>query len=396
MAIMAKEIVNINVLKVLIIVCLVSFVFGELIRFSIFGIETKLLDLTVALTFGFWLIYSFLKKRISKTIYAPALIFSIYCLWTLLINLKFLDLNQGIVSFAYLLRWVGYASLFTIVSSFDREFKDTIKSYLIFIGAIIVTAGFIQFTFYQSLRNLFYLGWDEHLYRMFSVFLDPNFAGAFFVLYFLFLLDLIFENLKNKKKLLIYSFLSVCTFLAILLTYSRSAFIMLIVGAVMFFILKRRPIYIVILVFLFVVLTFLLPKAYKTEGTNFLRIVSSEARFDSARLAFNIFKDNPVFGVGFNSYKFARQRYGSKISVTSHADATTDNSYLFILATTGIIGLILYLSIWYKLIKSNKKLSLFIPSTVSIFVGSLFINGLFYSFIMFWVWIVAGIMDNNE
>ena len=383
MASMAKEIINNKGLKALIIVCLVFFAFGEIIRLPFFGVEIKLLDLAVALTFSFWLIYLFLKKKISKALYSPILIFSAYCILTLLINLRFLDLSQSVISFSYLLRWVAYASIFSIVSNFDQKFKDRVKTSIIFVGAVIITIGYIQFIFYQNLRNLFYLGWDEHLYRMFSVFLDPNFAGAFFVLYLLFLLDQLFNNFKDRIKLLLFSFLSIATLLAILLTYSRSAFIMLIIGIATFLIFKRKPIYIFGLVFLFVILTFFLPKAYKTEGTNFFRTVSSEARLDSARLAFTIFKDNPILGVGFNSYKFSRQRYGSRASDVSHADATTDNSFLFVLVTTGIIGFLIYVNIWIKLLKLNIKSALFISSTVAIFAGSLFVNSLFYSFIIF-------------
>ena len=393
---MAKEIIKNKGLKALIIVCLVSFVFGEIIRLPIFGIEVKLLDFSVALAFGFWLIYLFLNKKISKALYPPILIFSAYCLFTLLINLRFLDLSQSIISFSYLLRWVAYASIFSIVSNFDQKFKDKIKTSIIFVGAVIVTIGYIQFIFYQNLRNLFYLGWDEHLYRMFSVFLDPNFAGAFFVLYLLFLLDQLFKNFKDRMKLLLFSFLSIATLLAILLTYSRSAFIMLIIGIATFLILKRKPVYIFGLVFLFVILTFFLPKAYDTEGTNFLRTVSSEARLDSARLAFTIFKENPIFGVGFNAYKYARQRYGSTISETSHADATTDNSFLFVLATTGVIGLAAYIFMWFKLLKENKNSALILSSSIALFAGSLFVNSLFYSFIMYWMWIILGLRENNE
>ena len=68
-------------------------------------------------------------------------------------------------------------------------------------GSLIVLLGFIQLMFYPALRNLYYLGWDEHLYRMFSTFLDPNFAGAFFVLFTLFVIDMSLRYKKEFKNL---------------------------------------------------------------------------------------------------------------------------------------------------------------------------------------------------
>ena len=115
--------------------------------------------------------------------------------------------------------------MFAFILSQNKDFKSLVKKLIIFIGIFIVGLGFIQFLFYQSLRNLFYLGWDEHLYRMFSIFLDPNFAGAFFVLYyFLFVLNILIDSLKINKIFFIFhwsyfTFYLDCNFL----TYSRSA-----------------------------------------------------------------------------------------------------------------------------------------------------------------------------
>ena len=55
---------------------------------------------------------------------------------------------------------------------------------LLFSGLVIVGLGFVQYFFYLGLRNLYYLGWDEHLSFIFQL-LDPNFAGAFPALFFI-------------------------------------------------------------------------------------------------------------------------------------------------------------------------------------------------------------------
>jgi len=76
------------------------------------------------------------------------------------------------------------------------------------------------------------------MFRMFSVFLDPNYTGSFLVLYFLFIGDLIYKRKKQHKYLIA---IFILTLIAIFLTFSRSALLMLIVGSsVYLFIIKRK------------------------------------------------------------------------------------------------------------------------------------------------------------
>ena len=232
---------------------------------------------------------------------------------------------------------------------------------------------------------------------MFSIFLDPNFAGAFFVLYFLFLLNLIFENYKNKKLQLTYGFFSVLTLISVFLTYSRSAFVMLVIGVCTFLVLKKKIKYIALVIFVFVLVTLVLPKAYKTEGTNFLRTASSEARIGSFYQAMGIFEKNPVLGVGFNAYRYAKNRYGLTFGnwQESHSDAGADNSFAFVLATTGIVGFGAFVFMWYRILALRKNSALIMASVIALSVNSLFINSLFYVFFLFWIWIIMGIKENK-
>ncbi len=386
-----------GILKILFILSLLSFPFGEIIRIPIFSVEVKLLDIVVATLFLTWIVISILKKRISKIIFLPIIAFSVAGGVSLLYNLRFLSLSEFLVSFSYLVRWVGYASIFSIVSSFDKKFRSKIENFIFFLGLITVILGYIQYLFYSSLKNLYYLGWDEHLYRMFSIFLDPNFAGAFFVLYFLFLLNLIFENYKNKKLQLTYGFFSVLTLISVFLTYSRSAFVMLVIGVCTFLVLKKKIKYIALVIFVFVLVTLVLPKAYKTEGTNFLRTASSEARIGSFYQAMGIFEKNPVLGVGFNAYRYAKNRYGLTFGnwQESHSDAGADNSFAFVLATTGIVGFGAFVFMWYRILALRKNSALIMSSVIALFANSLFINSLFYVFFLFWIWIIMGIKENK-
>ncbi len=387
-----------GILKLAFIISIFFFAFGEVVRIPFAGFSIKLIDIGIIAFSSWWVLFrvkNLNKAKINKKLGVPVVIFSSIALISLLLNTMFLNANELLVSFLYFIRWVAYASIILIIPEFDKPFKKLIVRLLICIGFLTVVLGYLQYLFYPSLRNLYYLGWDEHLYRMFSVFLDPNFAGAFFVLYFLFLLNILTESIKKKTNL--FSFflgeVSFLTLIAIFLTYSRSALLMLMVGSFVFLVLNARRSLAILVIVLLLVMTILLPKAYETEGTNFFRIVSSEARLGSAKQAIEIFKESPLIGAGFNAYRYAKDRYGFDPSMLekSHADAGTDNSFLFLLATTGVAGFFGYLFMWFKIIKINIKSKVIIVSVSALFVDSLFINSLFYSFLMFWIWTLVGL-----
>lgn len=387
-----------GLLKVLFLINFPAFIFGEVIRVSVFNIEIRFLDVTSVILFIFWSTYCVRNKEISRIIRFPILLFIIFAFASLMLNFLKLSIDQFAISMLYFLRWTAYAGFFYIAVGFDKDFKYLIKKMLLFSGVVVVLLGYIQYFFYNDLSNLYYLGWDEHLYRMFSVFLDPNFAGAFFVLYLLFVINEIFKIKYDKFKLFIYGVLAVSTLIAILLTYSRSAFLMLIVGIGLFLFLKQKTLLIFGIIFIFAILTLLLPKAYKTEGTNFFRTVSSEARIGSYYQGISIFKESPIYGVGFNAYRFAKERsisIAAKPNIGSHADSSNDNSFIFVLATTGVFGLTVFIYMWYRLLKLNKKSAVIISSVIALFVNSLFINSLFYTPLLFWIWTLMGIKENK-
>lgn len=384
-----------GILKKLFILVIFLFPLGEIIRID-FGnsVMIKPLDIGIAILVVSWVIVKFFKRQKIKqaNILIPLVLFATSGLFSLIVSNLRLSLSEFSISFSYLVRWVTYAGIFFIVLDFDEDFKKKISNLLIFIGSLIVGLGYVQYFFYSNLRNLFYLGWDEHMYRMFSVFLDPNFAGAFFVLFFLFLISLFL-----KKKSILIGMLSMLTLGAVFLTFSRSALIMLIISSILLFILMNKKIWVAILLgIVFVVLT-VSSKYFNIENINLFRIVSSEARLNSAKKAIEIIGAHPILGVGFNAYRYAKldiNMRNNSLYLVSHADAGVDNSFLFVLATTGIVGFTLYLFLWFRILKIASILA--IASIAGVFVDSMFINSLFYSFIMLWIWIILALSIKNH
>lgn len=405
-----------KIVQIFFLLFLISISFGEVARFDFGnGVAFTLADISL-----FFLLLSWIVIRNKKILQAagncffikPLLIFAIVCFISLAVNYKSLNPTAFIVSFLYLIRFLFYAGIFFVVKSFSSEMKKISVFALIILAAVLDFWGYIQYFFYPSLRNLYYLGWDEHLYRLFSVFLDPNFAAVIFAGNFFFLLSIIFTLKKNqprfnrsqKIKKIFISALCLLTFIAAIMTYSRSGIVMLVVSSFCFLFLIGKKKWPVTLALILLIFTIFLSKTHQSEGTNFLRTASVNARIKSMQRGLQIFKDHPVLGVGFNSYRYAQQRYGYKQSavLSNHAGAGVENSYIFILATTGAVGFAAFLFFWEKILQFiYRKISeiktvnkyyyqAFFSVIIGLLVNAFFINSLFYPFVLIYVWMFLG------
>lgn len=396
-------------LKILCIFIFLTFPLGEIFRIDLGNnIAIRPQDALIGVTVVFGLIFLNYKSFFKTTFFKPIILFSSIGAFSLIVNSPSLNYQQFLASFLYLLRWVSYAFIYFIITRFDKSYKRLILILMFVNGLLILTAGYTQYFLYPNLRNLYYLGWDEHNYRMFSVYLDPNFAGAFFVLFFLFIVGLIHIYLRAKRRNYAIALvaISILTLAAVFLTYSRSAILMLVAGLSAYLILIGKKKYLLLLFIAITTIILFLTPTYNKENTNLLRTTSSFARVETYNNSLKIIKDHPFFGIGFNAYRYAQESYGMrkvKTKFPSHADAGVDNSFLFVLATTGILGLLSYLFMWKKILnrafyifkkKHNVFSILLISSSLGLFVNSFFINSLFFPSIMLWMWILIGMIED--
>jgi len=83
---------------------------------------------------------------------------------------------------------------------------------------------------------------------------------------------------------------------------------------------------------------------------------SEAGRVELYKLAFNEGLKNPVFGVGLDNFREVRsgQRFGSKVGTYAHSN------YMEVMVSTGIIGLMIYISIYvsmlFKLFRLRKAI----------------------------------------
>src|SRR3989344_4884353 len=215
-----------NIVRIFFLILLFLFPFGELLRFSITNdLAVSIIDIIIFSIVVLWFLFTKKKLITTQPLSYGIFGFILASVFSLAINSVNYEISEFFTSFLYLLRWISYACLYFVVSEFDLQFKKKIVKFMVAAGGIFVVFGFIQYFFYPNLRNLYYAGWDEHLYRMFSTFLDPNFAGAFFVLYLFFIAGLFFKEKENKTRAF-FIVVGITTVIAIFLTYSRSAYIM--------------------------------------------------------------------------------------------------------------------------------------------------------------------------
>ena len=340
-----------KIVKILLVLLLFAFPIGQIGRVELGGGANILLnDIVVCIVVAAWIIKKLWMKEVFATreLTRPVLFFSLAALISLAINNSKFSSTEILVSFLYLLRWVVYAGLYFVARDFPEKFQQKILLGLIVAGTVTTLLGFFQYILYPDLRNLYYAGWDEHLYRLFSTFLDPNFAGAIFVLTFILAVSFL---LRPRKQLTRFPFaLSgvavVLSFVGLLLTYSRGSFLSVLIAVLLLLFLKGKKKLIVVFMAVLVSGIILLPKHLQSEGVKLLRTVSIEARLESMQHALMIFEKNPIVGVGFNTYRYSQFQEGfiTREEVRqSHAAAGVDNSFLFVLVTTGIVGFAFFL-----------------------------------------------------
>lgn len=356
--------------------------------------DTKIYLFDLVLGF-FVLIGVFYFLLVRKRLFLPKrvwvfLAFSLFALLTLVVRAPFLSISEIFASAAYLLRFFGY--LFCALIVYNLLFQELLSDRALIwsilgLALFISLAGFIQLSILPDFTALATsLGWDPHKNRLASTFFDPNFTGGFLALTLAFL----FEKLSGKQKYLLLPIL-----LALVLTFSRSSWAMLAVIIFVYGVWKYRKL--LILAFF---IAFLAYFAVPRIQTRLIGITdpadSAHFRLISWKNALTIAKDNLLLGVGFNTFRYAQKEYGffEAGKLGGHSGAGADSSFLLVLATTGVAGVVLFLGGYTgALVEAHCSAPLYnahlplMASLLGLCVHAQFVNSLFYPQIMF-LWLI--------
>ncbi len=330
----------------------------------------------------------FFDRAQNDRVFVPFIVFTAIAFLSWLIN-YFRFGTESLIGLGYWFRWILLAAplFFPFLTNRKSQITDHLRKSLI----IFALFGLIQYLIFPDLTQLKYFGWDDHYFRLIGTLLDPNFMGILIVIG----LGLEFKRVKC-------SFLRKLFYLITLgFTYSRASWL---AWLVLLFSYTVREIFTkpikedIFLVFRTLVRSFKVPVFYfwliasaiifillprpKGEGGNLARTASISGRLHSYQQAWEIVKESPILGVGFNNYRLALKQMDFEIEniEINNAAAGADNSFLFVWATSGIFGLIAFG--W--LVFSLRPIWLILP----IVVHSFFNNTLFFPWVLIYIWAI--------
>lgn len=392
-------------IKYFLVALLLSLIPGQLIRIQLNqNSAVTLTDILVLFTIITFFAYVIVNK---KTMLVPGKIFLFGGLFTIsaiassVFALTKLQFSEVLISSLFIIRLVSYFLLSVVITTFIK--KTEIKSWLkllMLVAAVFTFIGFLQLLFFPDLTSLEQYGWDPHVSRLVSTTLDPNYTGGLLVIF-----SALSVSLYLYKKKIVYLFLTCVFTLALLLTFSRSSYLAyLIAMSLIGFIKSPRLIVIAFILFLISFISFVQIRE-RIVGA-FLIDKTANARIESWQKAIVIFMDNPVFGVGFNTYRYAQVEHGfipSEDGGGGHSGGGVDSTLLLIAATTGVVGFSLYIGWLVAIINQLKRnikkspLSLAVfASFLAILVHTQFVNSLFYPQIMLILWFIIGLQFVND
>jgi O-antigen ligase len=392
-------------IKLFLCALLLSLIPGQLVRIQLNqNNAVTITDILVTITIAIFFFYTIINK---KTILVPGKIFVLGILFTIsaisssIFALTNFKISEVLISSLFIVRLSAYFLLSVVVATIIK--KAEVENWLKLLTAIAVVftlLGFFQFVFFKDLSFLEQYGWDPHVSRLVSTTLDPNYTGGLLVIF-----STISISFFLYKKKIFYLFLTAIFTVALFLTFSRSSYLSYLTAMSLIGIIKSPKI-IIIAFFLFLFSFIFFASVRERIIGAFLIDKTANARIESWQKAIVIFRERPVFGVGFNAYRYAQAQHGFVMTDTGgggHSGAGVDSTFLLVAATTGLVGFSLYIgwlaTIFNQLKKNYKKspinLAVF-ASFFAILVHTQFVNSLFYPQIMLILWFFIGLQFVND
>ena len=378
---------------------------GELYRFHGF----LLIDIFIPFFAATWLAIKLFNRspiKLPDTLLPAALFFALG-LSSLLIHSADMSLGEVLPAAFYGIRWASFYFLSVIVWNQSREEKQLTLWMLFGFTLFLCLAGFMQLYWMPDFTSMENLGWDPHISRLLSTWFDPNFVGGFLAFMLPLILGSAWDHKKNQKILLP---LAVIVLVALGLTLSRSAYLALIAGLFIFGLLRSIKLLGALGVVLMLMIAVLPPvqarflslvdnlESFFVEDYT-LPDASARLRFASWDEAWQLFLEDPILGQGYNRYKYAALELGTLKDLNIHSASGGDSSLLNVLAMTGLLGFIPFLTLYLILAKKAWDLRKtgyglgFLSALCGLFVHCIFVNSLFFPLFMAPFWISASLLE---
>lgn len=375
-----------------------------------------LMDVGLALLLFSYFVKIIVQRRLPQAFKIRGIgWFALFPLWivvSLAINAVHFHLSsrQILQSVLYFARWLECAALFFVIYDEIYSLADAKRIFRLLMGGALVCAifGFFQSVFLPDFALMLhpearpYIDFDPQGHRLVSTLLDPNIAAGYFLMFALVCCALYFHRVRG------FALLAGVFFAALLVTLSRggivgfAAGLLALIGAPGF---PKHRLLVPILLMIAVAagLVPILDPQVVTLDRLSISDESATNRFDQWKLLQDIITDNPVSGIGFNTYPFVAPLYGAPTEGALAAGAEGD--ILFIAALTGGIGLLLFFAICYSGYQWTRRLrqNSFSPwdralglglraAMVGVFVNGMFSSNLLFPMVMATLWCLLALV----
>lgn len=259
----------------------------------------------------------------------------------------------------------------------NSNYKIDIVMYRIFLTYILISLSFFVLFFFLEISFFKIYMVSSGITRFSAFLLDPNFAGYTFAV-------ILFWSLLSPVS---NYFLSVLAFISLILTFSISSFICLLIGFFyyVFFIRKfasqkyffsKKLIYSMMfnsaLVFLFIFNSIIFSEHFIASRISSLS--TGSGRFELWRLGYNSYIQSPFFGVGIHN-----------IGLSFGSGAYLHNTFLEVLFELGPLGFFFFIAFFISLFISSLRLKTEPFWIIFIIITFIFFNSVSaHAFEFFW------------
>jgi len=369
-----------------------------------FGTGLNLFNGLTVLVLISWMIHHFREKNLQlpvNPIAKPLIIFIFMGLVSIFV--EGLSMGSGVLfeNIIHFWQWMG-VSLLMFITALVIDDEKQIRQILWLITGIILFAAVYFLIEFSAMSSS---GGYSHNLRIAGIFGigGENDMGAFFAQFILVPIFLLRTSSNKMGKLLLAGIVAI-TLIALLYTYSRGAYLGLVIGLFTYMIMKKDKLFILILIGGLALSPVLSPSSVQDRITMTVSAndgvleSSSASRLEFWKAGMGMWQDNFIFGIGYNNFS---NNLPSYMNISDHYGArTAHNQFVSIISEMGLLGGIgiLYLFISFgrlgkRLIKigSNSFLKHFGMIYFSMIMGMFMINNFGVRFVraeltgLFWV-----------
>lgn len=323
---------------------------------------TDIFFILACLFFGISLVFENRKNLTAKNLNFIIFLFVVLFLGFYVFSI--LDSVYKLNSVFYVLRFFEFFVIYLFVSGGFVDIKKLLYSF-VFSVSVSAFIGILQYGFGESV-GLGFLGepnisknalgvakislFSDNFLRIYGTFSHPNILAGYLVFAMFFTMYLLKKS-KNEMKVIL-GFVFGIEFLAFILTFSRSAFLALIIGMFFYYMFSKEKFsYKKLLLFFLLtvgILTLLNLNRTVIERLFFFSTESFTERQVYFDISKNVMEDQP-FGVGAGNFSFVMQKY-SDLKLEPWQYQPVHNVFMLICNEIGVFGAIIFVFMFVYII----------------------------------------------